>query len=282
MTQNIFRTVYGAELQTRQLLKLPFSMRANTTLNEKLNIASGVAPDSGQMPAFAYWCIGNGAHKFSSGQGGLTKTEKIPHLGTDGGLYNQVPFAIKPLASDFATQDRNKYMLRKQITLNSSPYIAYYGKRIDFTGVTAGLQKLVTVDGVTTATTFTPDSTNLNPTPPVLDSEGINTISGQYVSASATLNLSLSADDVTELMNVFNLLYGDTAYAVISEMGLLTGVDKTILSPTQGGTINFNDAIAVQVWTYVLTNVPLEFSPSGWNILLDIGATEPLLSISPS
>lgn len=275
--ENITRTIYGSKLQTCLLMGLPFVLDTNTTLNERFGIQNGVTPASDVIPAMRYFCIGNGGHTFTVGAGGRSKPEPVQHRGTDASLFSPLPFVLRETNNDLDVTERAKYALRRTETHQGIQYFAYYLKRLDFTGVAAGMELINVADGVSTVTAFAPDSSNLNPTPPVLSSGGINTVTGEYVSATAKIGVVLSASDINELLNVGKVIYDDEEMAIISEIGLCSGVDKNVQSSGPNNTtINFNEAIAVQIVSHINTFKPTAYVNNGTEILLDVGATEPL------
>lgn len=275
--ENITRTIYGSKLQTCLLMGLPFVLETNSTLNERFGIQNGVAPDATVIPTMRYFCIGNGGHTFTMGAGGRSKPEPIQHRGTDAGLFSPIPFVLRETNNDLDVTERAKYALRRQETHGGRQYFAYYAKRLDLVNVSAGMELIHVQDNVNTVTAFIPDSSNLNPTPPVLSSTGVNTVTGEYVSATAKIGLILSGVDINELLNVGQVIYDDPELAIISEVGLCSGVDKYVQSPgVSGTTINFNEAIAVQIVTHINTFKPAAYVSNGTEILLDVGATEPL------
>ena len=278
--ENITRTIYGAALQTCLLMALPLTIKTNSTLNERFGIQNGVMPPDDVLPSMRYYCIGNGGHTFTVGAGGRSKPEPIQHRGTDAGLYSPLPFVLREPNNDLPVTERAKYALRRTETHQGRTWFAYYLKRMDLDTVTAGMELITVRDGTSTITNFTPTSENLNPRPPVLSANGVNVISGDYVSATAKLPLILSPQDVAELLNVCKVIYDDEQMAVISEIGLCSGVDKNVQSAGEGGTtINFNEAIAVQIVSHVNTFQPLAYSNNGTELLLDVGATEPLFVV---
>ncbi len=275
--ENITRTIYGAQLQTCLLMGLPLVIKTNSTLNERFGIQNGVLPPEGTLPTMRYFCIGNGGHTFSVGANGRTKPEPIQHRGTDAGLFSPIPFVLRETNNDLDSIQRAKYALRRTETHQGRQWFAYYLKRIDMTNVAAGMELITVVEGVSTITNFVPDTSNLNPVPPAIVPDGVNVVSGDYVSATAKLTIAFSPSDVTELMNVAAVIYDDPEYAIISELGLCSGVDKNVQSPAFGGsTINHNEAIAVQIVSHVNTFQPMAYTNNGTELLLDVGATEPL------
>lgn len=278
--ENINRTIYGSYLQTCMLMKLPFQMMVNSTLNERFGIQNGVAPAAGELPAFGYYVIGNGGHSLTIGANGIAKPEPIQHKGTDASLYSPIPFVLRPQGNDLSPDMRAKYCLRRTETHDGQPYFAYYGKRVDFTDTVAQMQLLQVLNGVENARPFVPDSSNLNPVPPVLQPSGVNVVSGDYTSITAPVGLILSTDEIDEVKAAAKIIYGDEAYAIISEIGLVAGVDKNVASPgPNNSTITQLEVICAQIVSFINSFYPLAFLNKEVEALLDVGATEPIFNL---
>jgi hypothetical protein len=279
--QTTTRTIYSSYLQTVLLRGKPFQMAANSTLNELLQIQSGVAPTV--TPTLKYYAIGNGGHSMVIGANGIPLTNPVQHDATDAGLYHQLPFILRELGNDIDVVMQANYALRRIETHNGLQYIAYYLRRLPDTD-TPDMEYLTVSNGVTTTTAFTPNSTNLNPTPPALNNSGVNTLAGDYVASSSKVAINLSAAEVTELLNVANIIYGDPGYAIISEIALCSGVDKVVQSANgvggSGAMINFNEAIAVQCLSFLNTFFSMPMNTSGASILLDVGTSEPCFTLN--
>lgn len=275
------RTVYSSYLQTCMLTGVQFQMKPFTTLNERFDIESGVAPASNALPTLRYMTIGNGGHRMVVGAGGKTKPEPIQHLATDAAAYDPLPFVIRDPINDLTPVERANYCLRKAITIGTDPKIAYYGRRIDFTGVLTTMEhRVIDEDGTTTTTPFVPDSSNLNPIPQPINNSGVNILTGEYVAASAKISIVLTPWEAAELLNVAKTLYDDEDFAIISEIQLVTGVDKVINASGPNGSFNFNEVICAQVATHVAAFYPIRFSTNGIEIFLDVGASEPLWKLA--
>ena len=273
--ENVTRTVYGAQLQTNQFGNSAFEMLDNTTLNEKFNIQAGVEPV--KTPAVGYYAIGNGGHSTAMGAGNIPLIRSLEHLATDAALYSHLPFVLRTVDNDLTQAVRAKYALRKQITVDSTPYIAYYLKRIDVASGIPQLKLQTTNNGVTSTSTFVPSATNLSPTPPALSESNVNTLKSQYAIVSQPIPFSLTASEVAEILNAAAIIYGDEAYAVISEMSLCSGEDKAI---TLAGGDVFNEAVAVQCCSFISTFHMLAASRTGISGTLELGSAEPLLTVS--
>lgn len=279
--ENATRTIYGSLIQTALLLGTTPEYKLNTTLNEKLGIIATTLPNTTDRPALSYYVIGNGGHQLVVGANGIPKPEPIQHRATDAALYNQLPFVLRELNNDLSSIERTKYCLRRQEIHNTIPYIAYYGRRIDKTNSVPTMEYKVIVNGVETTSPFVPNTSNLNPTPPTINNVGVNTVDGDYTVASARINVALTASDVIELLNVSNIIYNDSGYAIISEIGLCTGVDKIItVNAPGGGTFTFSEAIGVQIISHISAMIPAQYSNDGINITLNCGSVEPLFSFN--
>lgn len=275
--ENIVRTAYGSALQTSLFSGIPYVMQANTTLNEKFGILAGVAPAEGITPVAKYYCIGNAGHQLASGTGGIPLIESVQHTAEDAALYNHLPFILRATNNDISSSVQASYALRKQIVVNGLNYFAYYLKRIDTSAAVTNVTLQTNNGGTITSTNFVPTSANLSPTPPVVNSVGTNLLLAQYLNCSATLPISLTQQECTELLNAALILYGDVRYAIISEMAICSGVDRII---TLGNGSSFNEAIAVQVASFISSMHVIQFTSTGINGTFNLGTSDPALTLT--
>lgn len=279
----VTRTVYGAYLQTCQYLNKAVGIRPFSTLNEKHGITVDEVITETEVPSVGYIAVGNKGHKFKIVDDGVAVPEVVQHTPTDAALYNQIPFIVRDVNNDLTPVERIKYAHRKVITVNDNDYIAYYLKRIDLLSVIPEMNyKTVVTDPVTNTTTvstetFVTTAANLSPVAPVISSTSVTETTGDYVTATAKVEFSLSSTDVQELLNACNIIYGDEAYGIISEIGICSGVDRLYELTYDGITSNYKEANFVQVTSFVSTFISLPHSTDGLNSILDIGSTESLL-----
>lgn len=276
----IQRTIYGAQLQTSQLLGLPVNILPHSTLNEKFNINPAVALAPDEIPRLKYITIGNGGHKFVTGADGVGLPSVIQHSPRNAALYNHLPFILRPIASDLTAIERSKYRLRRLETHGGVDYVAYYLKEIDFTTTNNILELRTVVDGITTATEFTPTLSDLSPAVPAISPTGVISPTGDYIASTAKVPFILNTNDITELLNVANIIYGNENYAIISEIGLCSGVDKIVNGNFNGVTTSYTDAIAVQIVSFINSFFAAKFSNDGISVTFDVGSSEPLLLLS--
>ena len=273
----ITRTIYGSALQTALTLNLPYEAEENTTLNERFNILPSIGFNN-VRPAVKYLCIGNKGHKVITGVDGIPFTTPVNHRATDAGLFNPIPFVLRPIEDDHNSiyaSSRAKYALRKIETHGDRQYAAYYLKRMNLDSNVVSMQKTTVVDGVSTTVDFIANTENLNPNQPELPPNQVITTNGVYLSASSIIPIIFTELDVAELINVAEILYGNTSLAIISEFGLCSGSDySTTLDLTN---INFTEAVGVQIATHITGYYPVAFTNKGFELLIEAGATEPLL-----
>jgi hypothetical protein len=276
--QEIVRTAYGASLQTSELLNLPLVVKQYTTLNEKFNIHDDIQLADTDNAKLGYYVIGNGGHRFNVGVNNIAKPEPIQHLPRHAALYNHIPFIMRPVSSDLTPTERLKYRLRRIETHNAIQYVVYYGKVLNLSSTVSRLELRVVNNGSVTVTNFTPTVDDLNPTPPPINTGSVLTTTGDYIAASAKVNIILTAAEISEIMDVSNILYGDPNYAIVSELGLCSGVDKVVQGNFNGTNSNYTDTIGMQICSFISVFYPLAFINDTVNIGLDIGSVEPMLT----
>ena len=302
----VTRTIYAAALQTAKHQNTPLTMPAYSTINEAINNASIVAgqPDSSTMGlqdpgqynaerdtvniGLQYLCIGNGGHRFiDGGANGIPVDLPIPHRATDSGLYSMIPFVCKPIADDLSREARTRYRLRKVLQIGGETYVAYFGRYLQMIDSTPRLTRTTIIDGNPTTTSFNPSINDLKPTKPNIDAVmNDNT----YVSTTATTIIDFTEDDMRNIVEACTVLYGNANYAIISELALCSGVDKTITlqyplsgvqTPYNISDQNLKEAIGVQVNGFISTYISVKMNMQGFQLALDLGATEPLYSEVP-
>lgn len=273
----ITRTVYGAALQTAQLTGKPFQLIENTTLNEKLNILTTPTFAAGEYPRLQYVVIGNGGHGIKNGGTSMVAPVPLQHRTSDAAPFNMLPFVLRHVDEDIPQTQRQRYALRRTESHNGENYYAYYLRRLPATTAEVQLSHKAVSGGNTTVTPFVPTAANLNPVAPDIANTGTNVATGDYLTATLATQFNLDAFDISEILKVAQIIYGEDDFAIISEIGLVTGVERTIATTTSGGaTINFNEVAAAQIHTHITRFTPLKFTNNAVNNTYNLGATEPL------
>lgn len=281
--ENITRTAYAAIIQTAGYLGVPAPILEFSTLNEDLDILRADRPSPTERASVSLFIWGNMGHDFTKGADGIARNIIVPHRATDGGLFNILPFVLREINNDLSPAQRVNYALRKLVSIKGKNYVAYYARRFDKTGVVP-IASYVSVDetGKETITAFKPNNTNLKPTPPALNSEGVWVNSSDYVTVKARISLSMMESEVQEMKEVARIVYGHESYAIMSEIALCTCVDRVIrASGANGATFNFSEAVTAQVASHLNVNYDLQYANESLVISVDVGANEPLYRLSP-
>lgn len=267
---NVTPTLWGGMAQSALNTGIPNNIMTLTTLNEKFDIQAGVMPPQNSFQTFGYFAIGNGAHYSEVGKGGVSKNKFRVHKATDGALFNQLPFVLREINNDLSPAQRARYAFRREEVHNGNRYYAYYLRRIDKLNLTIEAWYTTIKDGVPTTTKYVPDSSVLNPKPDDIGPP-VQALADK-VSSSSVIDLSLTADDVAELVNVCNIIYGDPDYAIVSELATVMAVDRDVtVSSGTAGTFNFREAIAAQVSAFVNFYQDLNSANNGIELNVDVG-----------
>jgi hypothetical protein len=272
------RTVYLNELNAAWTHQRPYRVRPYSTLNEKLGILHNTT-STVVYPSVKYFGVGVGGQGFRTGAGGVPETVYYQHDPSDAALFEQIPFVLRKLDNDLAPSQRERFALRKEITFNAVPYIAYYLRRINFTNVNYTTRYRNINAGSVTESVFETTSTNLSPTKNIPTTNSVNPTSGDYLVTSARIPLEFTAEDVDELLNVFMVMDGNYLRARLSEIAICSGIDHTIPVTASSGQFNFTDAISVQVMTFMAEDRALQFNTRGFTHEIDLGSNVPLLRL---
>ena len=281
MDNNITRTLYGANVQDNLFLGTAQEYQKFTTINEHLNIQKDTLPNVNEHPALGCYIWGNKGHRILNGEQGIPLNDPIKHIATDSGLFGQLPFVLREVTNDLTATQRAKYCLRRIEERNGINYIAYYGRRLDKTNWKVINYYTQVQDGNSTTTPFVPTQANLTPTPRELANVGTNLINADYVSAKSPVVLELDEADVNDMINVAKIIFKDERYAIMSEIGMCTNVDRMIQAPAgNGGTFQFMETIGVQIASHVAVYQSLPQNNTGVKIVLNTGMNEPLFALS--
>ena len=276
----IVRTAYGAELIQRQLRKIPFLARPNTTLNQKLGILKEAAVPTGEYPVVNYLAIGNQGHTFEMDGSGVATLLNKQHLATHAAPFGMTPFVLRPVTDDLAPAQRERYALRKEIQVGQQWYAAYYLRRLDPSSNDVLAEYRKTVDGVTTSRPFVPDASSLDPVPSTINFDDANVVLGESISYVTETPFIMTSDDVQEYLSACNLLYGSENKAIISDMAICSGYDySTTVSSVNGGSFQFTESICTQVFTFMSCFHALAYNRLGLTTTLGLVSDSPLFMI---
>ena len=257
---NTVRTPHGAGLQLAQLFNIVPEVQAHSTLNEKFQVAHEETLSITEMPSASYICIGNGGHN-STTANNITSIQGVPRLTLATALYNHIPFIIRPVADDLSANERSLYRLRVIETHGGVDYAAYYCRKFS-------------VSTVYITTEHTATESDLNPVKPITtDTTSISTV--------AKIPFDLTAEEVTEIKDAQQLIHGVEGFATISEIALVTGVDRSITADFNGTSDYYTEVIAAQIHSSSNAGRLLDFTDSVLTpSVLTVGTLDPLIVAS--
>lgn len=276
---SITRTLYGSELQTAQFLGIPYVISAKSTLNELFGVETSAVLGDNIYPTVNCFTIGFGGHAQTIGADGTPLTSEVPHLATNVSNYKPLPFVMRQVNDDLSPQEKARYAMRVLKEINGVSYYAYYLRRIDKTNVATQKQiHTLNNDGSTTVVAFVPGDADLVPTPPDLSNAGINVLQAKHAVVTAPLTLVLSTQEIAEIIDASMILYGDDRYAQITELAVVTSVDKNVVLSDQ---TTFKEAVHAQIAAFTGAAYQLRYINTTLTTTLDAGVSGPLLKVQP-
>lgn len=279
-------TMYGGYFNACLMHGKAYNPPPNFTINERFQIHHQTPVPAGLVPMIQYFALGNRGGQHTLTGDGLPITKEVPHKTIDGGLYGHTPFVLRTLNNDLSDTERQKYGMRVPRTYNNVTYWAYYLRRFNNSDTIPDptIKKIVVVDPDTdpVITDFTPTQANLTPTQPDIPNNGALTSNGTYYSVSVPLSLTLDTNDIDEYLNVAEIIHGNRAAALISELAIVGAYRGQVpLLNTNGAQVSgtYQEALRATITNFVAMDVSLATINGELTLNLDSGITEPEFGI---
>lgn len=276
------RTVEAAVLTSAQMLGKSITQRPNTTLNQRFELFQNETPVDTDVFRLKYIGVGVGGHQMQVGtypDNKLTFSVPVPlpHTARHKSLYQHIPLVMRPLDDDLTPAERLQYRMRVLLEFNNVIYACYYLRVVDLSQTTPSIETRTTVDGVVTSVPYSATTDDLFPTPPKLGTGVSTQTSSVSISVTSRFSLSLTAADMDELKNSAQIIYGDSNYAIISEMCTVAGIDRVVNGTFAGGTLPYTEVVSARVTHFLSTFFSANFNNAGITTSFDLGSVEPLL-----
>lgn len=272
------RTGAGIHLNNCLMLRRPFTVLPNSTLNQKFNLFKDELPLNGEYPVLGYIGIGNKGARYELTTSNFLLTQQVEHLSRHAALYNHIPFVVRPIDDDLAAEERIKYRLRVPVTVGGVNYVAYYLRALALDTVTPELELRNITAGTVTTMPFTNVIGDLSPTHPDISSIDLNNPDGDYLVGTSKIALTLNKADITNIIDACTILFGDPRYAVINEIALCSGIDRVLQGNFGSATSGYMELVAAQVAAFIYQSHNLTDTTNEVTIRLDVGSSELLLT----
>lgn len=272
------RTAIGAKLQTAQKHNLPYLFDKNSVMNEQVQVLPDEVP--ARTPWVQFLAIGiGGLSARIIGDNRRLELVPLPHEPRHTGLYEQIPFVIRPIDQDLTSAERAQFRLRAVVRKNNQDYAYYWLRRMNLATTEVTLEYREITDGNVTSVRWEPTPDDQHPTPRVVNPGQVLVTGDDYVAASSKSVVRFTPWDVNELVNVGKHLFGSETAITVSELALCSGIDIEARAQVGGASVPITEAIGVQITDFVSTLLPAAFNRSGATINLDSGSVEPLLAL---
>ena len=198
---------------------IPVVMDANTTLNEKYEVMMNKTLLRGSMPKIEY---------FGVGIGGVGSPKTAYHHGLDGDLFEPIPLIARDLINDLPTEERSKYRMRVEKTIDGVDYVMYYLRAIDDDVEKIAIKKLEKSEDEPSRSKVTPLDLNtaelLNPV--ARENDELDMSTSKFYLLESGLSFSFTETEKAELISAYRLVKGTTDTPEISEICMYSGMDS--------------------------------------------------------
>lgn len=235
MVRNSQRTLYNVDLHLHQILGKDYEPIENTTLNEKFQVLPNDKLPAGIYPKLQYFAIGCGGNVVMEDVSTYTYNE---HLPIDAALFQHIPFIMRNLTDgDLTAEEKKNYRLRVIQNFNGINYACYYLKVFPSWELKPTFYLIRTMESGESVSSPTLSALNLtnssvlNPKPVNrnITFENQNTLG--FVTKMAKITFSLTPTELEEIKKVLEIM--NLTDKIITEIGLVTGHDKTIGQDTE-------------------------------------------------
>ena len=215
--------MYGIRLHNYMSLGLPYKPLVNTTLNEKFNINQDYKPAKGLYPKTNVIVIGTDFNNLNSE---LTRVnlKLSPHTPLDAALYNHIPFYLRKLEDVIDNPPSDHYVLRRNITINDVQYLACYGYLTEDIVYKGDIVKYSNIDKEYANITKIDTSTGDYLHPKLRDNLDIDKSIAYYLGNFFKLAFFFNKSELTEVANVFDIMYADKILRRITEVGVCSSI----------------------------------------------------------
>lgn len=269
----VFKTTWGTALEIALKYNIAPNIPNNSTLNKALDIGDSLTLAPGDTPHIKYLAIGTGGKTLDCSSTPST-TYSLYNV-DQAKLYKHVPFILRPINNDLTPAEANKYRMRKVISVGGNDYVAYYLMVIDTSTLAIEFETtVIPANAPKSSTPYVPGANNLTPTPPT--SAEITAANNTYINAHADVSIFLSETTVEGIKDATAIINGGVADDYITELALVSGVDKSHNISINGATVNYTELAKAQLNEIIRVDKSLIFGNPELTMTLSAGSLDPL------
>ena len=284
-TQTVTNTAIGNLIAKCCITNQSLTIPQYVTLNERYGILAdtSIGVKNGRDFELKYFGLGIRGSNCTGMDGmGVSIMRVNQHQPIDAELFTPIPLVARTLDADLDNVLRENYRIRVVQKVNNVDYVFYFLKLINFANYNPQIVKVTRDEetGNETVKPYVPNKDDLfDPEPVQMTSSDTVPVSNVYVNSSAILDCSLSEADIEELKNACKIMFGDSAYAAPSEVGIAYGIDTTTSGEIAGGaSIQYTEALSAIFAHYVTERDARNANNNtSINYAFDHGASEPML-----
>ena len=272
------RTPYGTYLSLCKQFNITPTILNRTTLNEKFGVLAGIHPTNINDITTKYIGIGNSGLKLETGVfDNITRTTSVKRKPEAGALYNHIPFVMRPVGSDLIDIERKRYRIGPIETHDGIDYHVYYLRVIEEDSLVPTITT-IKYDGSDTpvVSEFVPDDSILNPTHPT--STAITSSIHDKIAVQVQVKFMLTEQDIAEIKNACEIIYGNTGFATVSELGLFSGVDVQTEVARDGSNISITEATVCQLTGSLTIGRILDLGEVSGSTTIFVGGVDALIT----
>ena len=276
MLFNSTRTIYNLKLNTAKLINGKYRPELNTTLNEKFDVYPNYDYNSDvnlEYPKLNLFVLGFSDTNIIDNN--LINLKRANHSPKDGALFNHIPFLIREAGTILTDEENKKYRLKSRQKINDIYYDCYYGYIIDNITYDDRIFKIKLHNGLSK---ISPIDTNEDPNilnPKVYVNDDITNKTNAFLLNTCNVKISLTKEEVTEILNNAKLLGFNKDTLVLNEIGLCTSIETEIDNRKENIWTQINYFVDVTLDLQLKDNGNVTIKDLEYNI--DIGGMEPLM-----
>lgn len=274
------RTIYGALLDSAKRFNDPLPILPNSTLNQKFSVFENELPRQNELPVAQYLAIGLKGAEVTPTTEGFFKTKYRRYNPRWASLLSHVPYIVRPVEQGLTSDQREKYRLRTVEEYNGAFYECWWLRKMDLSANPVGVEYRKLINGSISSVAWEPALSDLNPTPLTANPNQVLLTGDDYLAATKKFEVEFTPQDIQELLNVCNVIYGDPDIANITEFALVAGIERVMQTNFSGIMANYTEAIYCQVTDFINSTLSAPNALRGQKLFIDGGSNEPLIIVS--